>query len=135
MKKILTQYLETMTYVFAMLVLLQAILTSLLSEDKMISSLDLLGLAALVLMMTTIAHFVSYLKLNTAIQFHSVNIGLQLLAFFILEVVLSPGPVNFEHIITNIIIFLSLYFSVYKIQQNKMAYLAAEINRKLANRA
>lgn len=131
MKKFLNYNLANMTYIYSVLVLLSAISSAIGTENKSISSLDLILIAVLVLLMTIIANIVATIDFKTAIQYHLVNITAQLGGLILLQVIFTPNPINVIPLLGNIMVFLLIYLSVYKIHKNRMEYLATEINRKL----
>ncbi|WP_069286521.1 hypothetical protein [Aerococcus urinaeequi] len=131
MKNFLNYNLANMTYIYSVLVLLNAISSAIGTENKNISSLDLILMAVLVLLMTIIANIVATIDFKTAIQYHLANISAQLGGLILLQVIFTPKPINVIPLLGNIMVFLLIYLSVYKIHKNRMEYLATEINRKL----
>lgn len=131
MKNFLNYNLANMTYIYSVLVLLNAISSAIGTENKNISSLDLILMAVLVLLMTIIANIVATIDFKTAIQYHLTNISAQLGGLILLQVIFTPKPINVIPLLGNIMVFLLIYLSVYKIHKNRMEYLATEINRKL----
>lgn len=131
MKNFLNYNLANMTYIYSVLVLLSAIFSAIGTENKNISSLDLILIAVLVLLMTIIANIVATIDFKTAIQYHLANISAQLGGLILLQVIFTPKPINVIPLLGNIMVFLLIYLSVYKIHKNRMEYLAIEINRKL----
>ena len=131
MKNFLNYNLANMTYIYSVLVLLSAISSAIGTENKNISSLDLILMAVLVLLMTIIANIVATIDFKTAIQYHLANISAQLGGLIPLQVIFTPKPINVIPLLGNIMVFLLIYLSVYKIHKNRMEYLATEINRKL----
>lgn len=131
MKNFLNYNLANMTYIYSVLVLLSAISSAIGTENKNISSLDLILMAVLVLLMTIIANIVATIDFKTAIQYHLANISAQLGGLILLLVIFTPKPINVIPLLGNIMVFLLIYLSVYKIHKNRMEYLATEINRKL----
>ncbi|MFW5446101.1 hypothetical protein ACN7UQ_07840 [Aerococcus urinaeequi] len=131
MKNFLNYNLANMTYIYSVLVLLNAISSAIGTENKNISSLDLILIAVLVLLMTIIANIVATIDFKTAIQYHLANISAQLGGLILLQVIFTPKPINVIPLLGNIMVFLLIYLSVYKIHKNRMEYLAIEINRKL----
>lgn len=131
MKNFLNYNLANMTYIYSVLVLLNAISSAIGTENKNISSLDLILIAVLVLLMTIIANIVATINFKTAIQYHLANISAQLGGLILLQVIFTPKPINVIPLLGNIMVFLLIYLSVYKIHKNRMEYLATEINRKL----
>lgn len=131
MKNFLNYNLANMTYIYSVLVLLNAISSAIGTENKNISSLDLILIAVLVLLMTIIANIVASIDFKTAIQYHLANISAQLGGLILLQVIFTPKPINVIPLLGNIMVFLLIYLSVYKIHKNRMEYLATEINRKL----
>ncbi|MER2061724.1 MAG: hypothetical protein ABS894_02205 [Aerococcus urinaeequi] len=131
MKNFLNYNLANMTYIYSVLVLLSAISSAIGTENKNISSLDLILMAVLVLLMTIIANIVATIDFKTAIQYHLTNISAQLGGLILLQVIYTPKPINVTPLLGNIMVFLLIYLSVYKIHKNRMEYLATEINRKL----
>lgn len=131
MKNFLNYNLANMTYIYSVLVLLSAISSAIGTENKNISSLDLILMAVLVLLMTIIANIVASIDFITAIQYHLANISAQLGGLILLQVIFTPKPINVIPLLGNIMVFLLIYLSVYKIHKNRMEYLATEINRKL----
>ncbi|MFW5412540.1 hypothetical protein [Aerococcus urinaeequi] len=131
MKNFLNYNLANMTYIYSVLVLLNAISSAIGTENKNISSLDLILIAVLVLLMTIIANIVATINFKTAIQYHLANISAQLGGLILLQVIFTPKPINVIPLLGNIMVFLLIYLSVYKIHKNRMEYLAIEINRKL----
>ena len=131
MKNFLNYNLANMTYIYSVLVLLNAISSAIGTENKNISSLDLILMAVLVLLMTIIANIVASIDFKTAIQYHLANISAQLGGLILLQVIFTPKPINVIPLLGNIMVFLLIYLSVYKIHKNRMEYLAIEINRKL----
>lgn len=131
MKNFLNYNLANMTYIYSVLVLLSAISSAIGTENKNISSLDLILIAVLVLLMTIIANIVATIDFKTTIQYHLANIYAQLGGLILLQVIFTPKPINVIPLLGNIMVFLLIYLSVYKIHKNRMEYLATEINRKL----
>lgn len=131
MKNFLNYNLANMTYIYSVLVLLSAISSAIGTENKNISSLDLILIAVLVLLMTIIANIVATIDFKTTIQYHLANISAQLGGLILLQVIFTPKPINVIPLLGNIMVFLLIYLSVYKIHKNRMEYLATEINRKL----
>ncbi len=131
MKNFLNYNLANMTYIYSVLVLLSAISSAIGTENKNISSLGLILIAVLVLLMTIIANIVATINFKTAIQYHLANISAQLGGLILLQVIFTPKPINVIPLLGNIMVFLLIYLSVYKIHKNRMEYLATEINRKL----
>ena len=131
MKNFLNYNLANMTYIYSVLVLLNAISSAIGTENKNISSLDLILIAVLVLLMTIIANIVATIDFKTTIQYHLANIYAQLGGLILLQVIFTPKPINVIPLLGNIMVFLLIYLSVYKIHKNRMEYLAIEINRKL----
>lgn len=131
MKNFLNYNLANMTYIYSVLVLLSAISSAIGTENRNISSLDLILMAVLVLLMTIIANIVATIDFKTAIQYHLANIYAQLGGLILLQVIFTPKPINVIPLLGNIMVFLLIYLSVYKIHKNRMEYLATEINRKL----
>jgi len=131
MKNFLNYNLANMTYIYSVLVLLSAISSAIGTENINISSLDLILMAVLVLLMTIIANIVATIDFKTAIQYHLANISTQLGGLILLQVIFTPKPINVIPLLGNIMVFLLIYLSVYKIHKNRMEYLATEINRKL----
>ncbi|MGH2063717.1 hypothetical protein ACRCJW_04175 [Aerococcus urinaeequi] len=131
MKNFLNYNLANMTYIYSVLVLLNAISSAIGTKNKNISSLDLILMAVLVLLMTIIANIVATIDFKTAIQYHFANISAQLGGLILLQVIFAPKPINVIPLFGNIMVFLLIYLSVYKIHKNRMEYLATEINRKL----
>lgn len=131
MKNFLNYNLANMTYIYSVLVLLSAISSVIRTDNKQLSSLDLILLAVLVLLMTIIAKIVVMIDFKTAIQYHLTNISAQLAVLILLQIIFMPKPINFMPILGNVPVFLSIYLSVCKIQKKRMEYLAEEINRKL----
>lgn len=131
MKNFLNYNLANMTYIYSVLVLLSAISSAIGTENKNISSLDLILMAVLVLLMTIIANIVATIDFKTTIQYHLANISAQLGGLILLQVIFTPKPINVIPLLGNIMVFLLIYLSVYKIHKNRMEYLATEINRKL----
>ncbi|MFV8261239.1 hypothetical protein ACSHWF_03455 [Aerococcus urinaeequi] len=131
MKNFLNYNLANMTYIYSVLVLLSAISSAIGTENKNISSLGLILIAVLVLLMTIIANIVATINFKTAIQYHLANISAQLGGLILLQVIFTPKPINVIPLLGNIMVFLLIYLSVYKIHKNRMEYLAIEINRKL----
>ena len=131
MKNFLNYNLANMTYIYSVLVLLSAISSAIGTENKNISSLDLILIAVLVLLMNIIANIVATINFKTAIQYHLANIYAQLGGLILLQVIFTPKPINVIPLLGNIMVFLLIYLSVYKIHKNRMEYLATEINRKL----
>lgn len=131
MKNFLNYNLANMTYIYSVLVLLSAISSTIGTGNKNISSLDLILMAVLVLLMTIIANIVATIDFKTAIQYHLANISAQLGGLILLQVIFTPKPINVIPLLGNIMVFLLIYLSVYKIHKNRMEYLATEINRKL----
>lgn len=131
MKNFLNYNLANMTYIYSVLVLLSAISSAIGTENKNISSLDLILIAVLVLLMTIIANIVATIDFKTTIQYHLANISAQLGGLILLQVIFTPKPINVIPLLGNIMVFLLIYLSVYKIHKNRMEYLAIEINRKL----
>jgi len=131
MKNFLNYNLANMTYIYSVLVLLNAISSTIGTGNKNISSLDLILMAVLVLLMTIIANIVATIDFKTAIQYHLANISAQLGGLILLQVIFTPKPINVIPLLGNIMVFLLIYLSVYKIHKNRMEYLATEINRKL----
>lgn len=131
MKNFLNYNLANMTYIYSVLVLLNAISSAIGTENKNISSLDLILIAVLVLLMTIIANIVATIDFKTTIQYHLANISAQLGGLILLQVIFTPKPINVIPLLGNIMVFLLIYLSVYKIHKNRMEYLATEINRKL----
>ncbi|MGK9326975.1 hypothetical protein [Aerococcus urinaeequi] len=131
MKNFLNYNLANMTYIYSVLVLLSAISSTIGTRNKNISSLDLILMAVLVLLMTIIANIVATIDFKTAIQYHLANISAQLGGLILLQVIFTPKPINVIPLLGNIMVFLLIYLSVYKIHKNRMEYLATEINRKL----
>lgn len=131
MKSFLNYNLANMTYIYSVLVLLSAISSAIGTKNKNISSLDLILMAVLVLLMTIIANIVATIDFKAAIQYHLANISAQLGGLILLQVIFTPKPINVIPLLGNIMVFLLIYLSVYKIHKNRMEYLATEINRKL----
>ncbi|MFV8804913.1 hypothetical protein ACNMZ4_01530 [Aerococcus urinaeequi] len=131
MKNFLNYNLANMTYIYSVLVLLNAISSAIGTENRNISSLDLILMAVLVLLMTIIANIVATIDFKTTIQYHLANISAQLGGLILLQVIFTPKPINVIRLLGNIMVFLLIYLSVYKIHKNRMEYLATEINRKL----
>lgn len=131
MKNFLNYNLANMTYIYSVLVLLNAISSAIGTENRNISSLDLILIAVLVLLMTIIANIVATIDFKTTIQYHLANISAQLGGLILLQVIFTPKPINVIPLLGNIMVFLLIYLSVYKIHKNRMEYLATEINRKL----
>ena len=131
MKNFLNYNLANMTYIYSVLVLLSAISSAIGTENRNISSLDLILMAVLVLLMTIIANIVATIDFKTTIQYHLANIYAQLGGLILLQVIFTPKPINVIPLLGNIMVFLLIYLSVYKIHKNRMEYLAIEINRKL----
>ncbi|MFW3361760.1 hypothetical protein ACN2A0_03685 [Aerococcus viridans] len=131
MKNFLNYNLANMTYIYSVLVLLSAISSAIGTENKNISSLDLILMAVLVLLMTIIANIVATIDFKTTIQYHLANISAQLGGLILLQVIFTPKPINVIPLLGNIMVFLLIYLSVYKIHKNRMEFLATEINRKL----
>lgn len=134
MKNFLNYNLANMTYIYSVLVLLSAISSAIGTENRNISSLDLILMAVLVLLMTIIANIVATIDFKTTIQYHLANISAQLGGLILLQVIFTPKPINVIPLLGNIMVFLLIYLSVYKIHKNRMEYLATEINRKLEYR-
>jgi len=120
-----------MTYIYSVLVLLNAISSVIRTDNKQLSSLDLILLAVLVLLMTIIANIVFSIDFKTAIQYHLTNISTQLAVLILLQIILMPKSINFMPILGTVVVFLAIYLSVCKIQKKRMEYLAEEINREL----
>ncbi|QOQ79533.1 hypothetical protein [Aerococcus urinaeequi] len=131
MKNFFNYNLANMTYIYSVLVLLSAISSAIGTENKNISSLDLILMAVLVLLMTIIANIVATIDFKTTIQYHLANISAQLGGLILLQVIFTPKPINVIPLLGNIMVFLLIYLSVYKIHKNRMEFLATEINRKL----
>lgn len=131
MKNFLNYNLASMTYIYSVLVLLNAISSAIGTENRNISSLDLILMAVLVLLMTIIANIVATIDFKTTIQYHLANISAQLGGLILLQVIFTPKPINVIPLLGNIMVFLLIYLSVYKIHKNRMEFLATEINRKL----
>lgn len=131
MKNFLNYNLANMTYIYSVLVLLSAISSAIGTENRNISSLDLILMAVLVLLMTIIANIVATIDFKTTIQYHLANIYAQLGGLILLQVIFTPKPINVIPLLGNIMVFLLIYLSVCKIHKNRMEYLAIEINRKL----
>ena len=131
MKNFLNYNLANMTYIYSVLVLLSAISSAIGTENKNISSLDLILIAVLVLLMTIIANIVATIDFKTTIQYHLANISAQLGGLILLQVIFTPKPINVIPLLGNIMVFLLIYLSVYKIHKNRMGYFSTEINRKL----
>lgn len=131
MKNFLNYNLANMTYIYSVLVILSAISSSIGTENKYLLSLDLILLALIVLLMTIIANIVATIDFKTAIQYHLTNISAQLGVLILLQIIFMPKPINFMPILENVVVFLLVYFSVCKINKNRMSYLAIEINRRL----
>ncbi|MEY8370924.1 hypothetical protein AAK938_05160 [Aerococcaceae bacterium 50-4] len=132
MKNFINLNLANMTFIYSMIVLLNASTSVLFTDSKLLSSIDLIAIAILVLGMFMIGYFVSTIDFKSTFQFHSVNISLQLIILIIFLISFSSEPIAFSSILGNVFIFVVLYYSVYKIQKNKMTRLAEEINRRLA---
>lgn len=131
MKNFLNYNLANMTYIYSVLVLLSAISSVIRTDNKQLSSLDLILLAVLVLLMTIIANIVFSIDFKTAIQYHLTNISTQLAVLILLQIILMPKSINFMPILGTVVVFLAIYLSVCKIQKKRMEYLAEEINREL----
>ncbi|WP_313552113.1 hypothetical protein [Aerococcus sp.] len=131
MKNFLNYNLANMTYIYSVLVLLNAISSVIRTDNKQLSSLDLILLAVLVLLMTIIANIVFSIDFKTAIQYHLTNISTQLAVLILLQIILMPKSINFMPILGTVVVFLAIYLSVCKIQKKRMEYLAEEINREL----
>lgn len=131
MKRFLNQNLESMTFVFTMIVLLNAIVALLKTESKSVPSIGIIAIAIMVLTMFIVSYMVSYINFKTSYQFHITQLGIQLFIFIIILIIFSSKPINVGAIIENVIIYSLLYFSVSRIKKNKFEQLVEEINRKL----
>lgn len=128
-KQFFSENINGMSFTFAFLVLLNALMIELTSVEMDIRFVWILAL--LVLVSHSVYYAISYFDFNTAFSFHFANLGAQLVVFFGLTSLLNLVPFTIETILTNGTIYIILYAINVRKNRMEMQKVAHAINQQL----
>lgn len=133
MKKFISENLNSMTFIFSFIVLLNILLNYFEVIQLEDESSFILGLALFILLLHTVPYILAFFTFTTKITFHLINLTTQLIAFFILGGLMGLIPLNVTSILVNIFTYIILYYLNVQIRNAQVSRLANKINSRLSN--
>lgn len=132
MKKFINYNLDSMTFVFSAIVLLNAFLGLINGNHSGLQNEYLMGLAILIIILWGVSYVLSLVDFQSELQLHIIQLSVHIIGFFLIAFSLNLIPMTLDSIVTNGIIFIILYFTLDRIRKNKINRLAEVINKKLS---
>lgn len=132
MKKFINYNLDSMTFVFSAIVLLNAFLGLINGNHSGLQNEYLMGLAILIIILWGVSYVLSFVDFQSELQLHIIQLSVHIIGFFLIAFSLNLIPMTLDSIVTNGIIFIILYFTLDRIRKNKINRLAEVINKKLS---
>lgn len=131
-KQFISSYMNTMTFVFSIVVLLNMALDYLQIINLENVSLSILFLAVIIILLSLISYWTSYLNIQSVKVFHLVNCGLQLLVFNLIYSFFGSIDTSVGALITNSLLFIGIYTLSIQRRKRELRQLAQAINQQLA---
>lgn len=129
MKNYFSENLNSMTFVFSFIVILNALLGYLGDANRFV-----LGLTVLIIFLFSFAHAVTYLNFRSNKAYHLFNFIGQLIVFFVIASLTGLINVTLDGLFTNGVIFATLYFLTMRMRKQRINQLANAINEQLSKR-
>lgn len=129
MKNYFSENLNSMTFVFSFIVILNALLGYFGDANKFV-----LGLTVLIICLFTFAHAVTYLNFSSNKAYHLFNFIGQFIVFVVIAGLMRLINVTLDGLVTNGVIFATLYFLTTRMKKRRIIQLANTINEQLSKR-
>lgn len=129
MKNYFSENLNSMTFVFSIIIILNALLGYLGDATRFV-----LGLTVLIIVLFSFAHAVTYINFRSNKAYHLLNFIGQFIILVVIASLMGLITVTLNGIVTNGVIFATLYFLTTRMRKNRINQLANAINDQLSKR-
>ena len=130
MKHYFSENLNSMTFVFSFIIILNALLGYLGDANRFV-----LGLTMLIIVLFSFAHAVTYINFRSNKAYHLFNFIGQFIILVVIASLMGLVTVTLNGLVTNGIIFATLYFLTTRMRKHRINQLANAINEQLSKRA
>lgn len=131
-KDFISNYMNTMTFVFSVVVLLNAALDYFQIINIGDVSLSVLFLAVIIILLCLVSYGTSYLSVKSARVYHVINCGFQLIVFNLVIRLFGAVDVTAAGFLTNTLPFIGIYYFSVQRRKRELRQLAQAINHQLA---
>ncbi|SDQ24049.1 hypothetical protein LHA31_09170 [Carnobacterium viridans] len=129
MKHYFSENLNSMTFVFSFIIILNALLGYLGDANRFV-----LGLTMLIIVLFSFAHAVTYINFRSNKAYHLFNFIGQFIILVVIASLMGLVTVTLNGLVTNGIIFATLYFLTTRMRKHRINQLANAINEQLSKR-
>ncbi|GAA0480941.1 hypothetical protein IRB23SM22_02960 [Alkalibacterium sp. s-m-22] len=131
-KNFISSYMNTMTFVFSVVVLLNAALDYFQIINIGNVSLSVLLLAVIIILLCLVSYGTSYLSVKSARVYHVINCGFQLIIFNLVISLFGTFDTSVAGLMMNTVLFIGIYYLSVQRRKRELRQLAQEINHQLA---
>lgn len=129
MKHYFSENLNSMTFVFSFIIILNALLGYLGDANRFV-----LGLTMLIIVLFSFAHAVTYINFRSNKAYHLFNFIGQFIILVVIASLMGLVTATLNGLVTNGIIFATLYFLTTRMRKHRINQLANAINEQLSKR-
>lgn len=129
MKHYFSENLNSMTFVFSFIIILNALLGYLGDANRFV-----LGLTMLIIVLFSFAHAVTYINFRSNKAYNLFNFIGQFIILVVIASLMGLVTVTLNGLVTNGIIFATLYFLTTRMRKHRINQLANAINEQLSKR-
>lgn len=129
MKIYFSENLNSMTFVFSFIIILNALLGYLGDANRFV-----LGLTMLIIVLFSFAHAVTYINFRSNKTYHLLNFSGQFIILVVIASLMGLITVTLNGLVTNGVIFATLYFLTTRMRKHRINQLANAINDQLSKR-
>lgn len=133
MRAFFEENLNSMSFTFTMIVLLNAILGITL-ESENVNNKILISLALLIIVLWAVSYLLSQITYQSEKIYHLINLSITLTLFYLIAISGGLLPLTGENIVLSGIMFLGLYILNVRRQKREVERLATKINKQLTNK-
>lgn len=131
MKQFFSENINSMTFTFSFIILLNAFFGFFKNVHGDYITDFIMGLALLILVLFILAHIITYINFQSSTVYHVVHLSSQLAAFFTITIVTNLIALNMSSLLTNLFVFVLLYYLNYRMEKHRIHQLADAINQHL----
>lgn len=129
MKHYFSENLNSMTFIFSFIIILNALLGYLGDATRFV-----LGLTVLIIVLFSFAHVVTYINFRSNKAYHLLNFIGQFIILVVIASLMGLITVTMNGLATNGAIFATLYFLTNRMRKHQINQLANAINEQLSRR-
>lgn len=129
MKHYFSENLNSMTFIFSFIVILNALLGYLGDANRFV-----LGLTVLIIVLFSFTHAVTYINFRSNTVYHLLNFIGQFIILVVIASLTGLITVTLNGLVTNGVIFATLYFLTTRMRKHRINQLANAINDQLSKK-